>query len=92
MTLRRLPVPIQEQVQLELQQMIRDDVTESVSQSTSWILALIVVKKINGTHIQESRHIRIHVDSSICLESKPLNKALKKSHYRMQTIKDVLSH
>jgi hypothetical protein len=77
MPLRRLPEPIKEKVRLELEQMCRDGVIEPVHEPSAWISALLVVTRTDG-------RIRL------CLDPKPLNKALLRSHYRMQTIDDIL--
>jgi hypothetical protein len=77
MPLRRLPIPIKDKVQCELQQMCQDGIIEPVSEPSPWISALLVVAKPDG-------RVRI------CIDPKPLNKALKRSHYPMQTIEDVL--
>ena len=63
MPLRRLPEPIKEKVRLELKQMCRDGVIEPVSEPSAWISALLVVTRPDG-------RVRI------CLDPKPLNKAL----------------
>lgn len=74
---RRLPVPIKDTVKNELDAMCRDGIIEPVTEPSAWISALLVVRKANGK-------VRI------CLDPKPLNKALKRSNYPMPTIDDVL--
>ena len=78
MPLRRIPILIKEQVRQELQRMVNDGVIEPVSEPSPWISALLVVKK-------PREKVRI------CIDPKPLNKALKRSHYQMFAIDDVLS-
>jgi len=48
-----------------------------VTEPSSWVSALLVVAKPDG-------RIRL------CIDPKPLNKALKRARYRMPTIEDVL--
>ena len=50
---------------------------KAVEKSTDWISSLIVVKKPSGK-------------LRVCIDPKPLNKALKRSHYPLPTIEDVL--
>ena len=50
---------------------------EPVEGPTDWISSLVVVRKPNGT-------------PRICLDPKPLNRALKRSHYPMPTIEDLI--
>lgn len=79
MPIRRLPVALQDQVQAELAQLVQDGIIKPVTEPTPWISALLVVRKPNGK-------VRL------CIDPKPLNKALKRSHYKMSTIDDVLPH
>jgi RNase H-like domain found in reverse transcriptase/Reverse transcriptase (RNA-dependent DNA polymerase) len=77
MPLRRLPVATKDRVQQELDRMVREDIIAPVTQPTRWVSALLVVSKPNGG-------IRI------CLDPKPLNKALQRSQYYMPTLDDIL--
>ena len=74
---RRLPVAIKDRVKAELNEMCRNGIIEPVSEASPWVSALIVVTKPNG-------RLRI------CLDPRPLNKALKRSVYAMPTIDDIL--
>jgi hypothetical protein len=56
-----------------------DGVIEPVNEPSARILALLVVTRPDG-------HARI------CSDPKPLNNALLRSYYRMQTIDGILSH
>lgn len=75
--LRRLPIPIKDRVQAELDEMCRNGILEKVTQPSAWISALLVLHKPNG---------RLRV----CLDPKFLNIALKRNVYPMPTIDDVL--
>ena len=77
MPLRRIPVAMRDRVEAELRKMVDDDVIAPVSRPTPWVSALLVVAKQDGG-------IRI------CIDPKPLNKALQRSVYYMPTIDDVL--
>jgi len=74
---RRLPIPIKETGKQELEAMCRDDIIEPVTEPSAWISALLVLRKASG-------NVRI------CINPKPLNKALKRSNYPMPTIDNVL--
>ena len=74
---RRLPVPIRDEVKRELDAMCRDGIIEPVTGPSTWISALLVVRKPNGK-------VRI------CIDPKPLNKSLRRCNYMMGTIDDVL--
>ena len=75
MPLRRLPKTIHKLLRRELPRMINDGFIEPLSEPTPWISALLVVKKPSG---------KVRIDPKL------LNKALKKSHNWMSTIKEVL--
>src|SRR6267154_5236028 len=57
--------------------MIEQGIIEPVKDPSDWISALLVLVKPNGK-------------LRICIDPKPLNKALKRNHYLMPTIEDVL--
>ena len=75
--LRRLPVAIRDRVQAELQKMVDNDVIAAVTTPTPWVSALLVVTKQDGS-------------LRICIDPKPLNRALLRSTYYMPTVDDVL--
>jgi len=77
MPLRKLPVVIKEKVRAELEMLQREGIIAPVAEPTPWISALLVVAKPDG-------RVRI------CIDPKPLNKALMRDHYPMPTIDDVL--
>lgn len=74
---RRLPIAIKDRVKAELDEMCRNGIIEPVNEPSSWISALLVVHKPNNK-------LRIAIDP------RPLNLALKRCHYPMPTIDDVL--
>lgn len=53
-------------------------VIEKVEHPTSWVNALVVVHKPNGK-------------LRICLDPRPLNKAIKRHHCRLPTTEELLS-
>ena len=77
MPLRRLPIGIRDKVAAELQKMEANGIIAPVTEASSWVSALLVITKPDG-------RIRL------CIDPKPLNKALKRALYRMPTIEDVL--
>jgi len=78
MPLRRLPIAVRDKVAAELQEMEANGIIAPVTEPSSWVSALLVVAEPDG-------RIRI------CIDPKPLNKALKRAQYCMPTIDDVLS-
>jgi hypothetical protein len=80
MPVRRIPVPLRARVEAELRNMCRDGIiAEANDEPTNWISALLVVRKPSAPD-----KIRI------CIDPKPLNRALIRNTMYMQTIDDIL--
>jgi hypothetical protein len=77
MPLRRLPVALRDRIETELQRLTADNIIAPITEPTPWVSALLVVTKSNG-------------GLRICIDPKPLNKALKRCTYYMPTIDDIL--
>ena len=74
---RRLPIAVRDNVKAEIGRLVQEGVLAPVNEPTEWVSAMVVVKKANGS-------VRL------CIDPKPLNKALKRNHYHLRTIDDVL--
>ncbi|XP_062516385.1 uncharacterized protein K02A2.6-like [Corticium candelabrum] len=74
---RRVPVAMRQPLKAELDKLERTGVIEKISRPTKWMSSMVAVKKANGT-------IRI------CLDPKPLNRALKRSRYQIPVLDDIL--
>ena len=75
---RILPAPIREQVKQELERLESLGIIEKVEEPESWVNSLVTVRKKNGK-------VRI------CIDPTDLNKAIKREHYPMSTIDDILT-
>lgn len=75
---RRVSVPLRKKVKDELDRMERLDVIERVQEPSEWVNSLVTVVKPNGK-------IRL------CIDPKDLNHAIKREHYPMKTIEEVIS-
>ena len=74
---RKIPESLKQPLREHLDDLVKRDVIERVNGPTEWVSALVVVAKPNGK-------IRL------CLDPRPLNKALKRCHHPIPTIDDVL--
>lgn len=74
---RRPPVAIKDDFRTELNRLTNIGVIAPVNTPTDWISSIVVVKKPNGK-------------LRLCIDPKPLNQALKRNHYAMPTIEDIL--
>ena len=72
------PIALNEKCKMELERLVQRGIIAAVSEPTEWILSTVVVLKPNGK-------LR-----GVCLDPKPLNKALKRNHYPLPTIDDLL--
>jgi len=75
MPLRRIPIGIRDKVENELR-LQNDGIITPVSEPSNWISALLVVTKPNGK-------VRL------CLDHRPLNKAVKRALYMIPTVDDI---
>ena len=78
MPLRRLPIAVKDKVRIKLEQMVNQSIIVPEPEPSLWISALIIVTKPNG-------------DFRICIDPKPLKKALRRNHYPLPTIDDFVS-
>ena len=75
---RRLPHAIRPKVKEELDKLVQTGVIIPVTKPTSWVSQLCVAEK------KKSGALRI------CIDPKPLNKALKRPLYQLPVIDDIL--
>ena len=73
---RSVPEAVKMDVKAELDKLVKDGIISTVSEPTEWVSAMVVVKK-------PTKGIRI------CIDPKPLNKAIKRNHYPLPTVEDL---
>jgi len=74
---RKVPIAMRDKLKDEIENLVARKIIAPVSTPTDWISSMVAVNKSNGK-------IRL------CLDPKPLNKALKRNHYPLATIEDIL--
>ena len=74
---RRVPAAMMKPLKAELQDLQRRGIITPVECSTNWINGMVVVQKQNGK-------------LRVCIDPRPLNKALKRTHFPLPTIEDIL--
>jgi len=77
MPLRRIPIGIRDKVENELKHLETEGIIAPVTEPSRWISSLLIVTKLSGK-------IRL------CIDPRPLNKALKRAHYTIPMIDDIL--
>ena len=73
----RIPIVMQEKLEKELDTLEQQGIIVKVDVSTDWVSCVVVEQKKN-------RKLRV------CLDLRPLNKALKRAHYPMPVVDDLL--
>ena len=74
---RRIPVALKDKLKVELEKLVKKDVIEPASEPIPWVSTLALVVKKNG-------------NLWICIDPRPLNKALKREHFQLPTLDDLL--
>ena len=77
MPVRKVPLSVKGPLKEEIDRLIKLDLLAPVETPTDWISSMVVVQKSNG-------NIRL------CIDPKPLNKALKRNHYPLPVMDDLL--
>ncbi|XP_048257542.1 uncharacterized protein K02A2.6-like [Haliotis rufescens] len=75
--LRRIPHALKQDLKTELERLEKRGVITPVDTPTDWVSSLLIVKKPSG-------RLRL------CIDPKPLNKALKRCHYPLPVMEDIL--
>nr|XP_039259727.1 uncharacterized protein K02A2.6-like [Styela clava] len=75
---RRVPVALRELLKAELNRLEDLNVIEKITEPTEWVNSLVIVKKKNNA-------------LRICLDPLHLNRAIKREHFPMQTIEDIMT-
>jgi hypothetical protein len=74
---RKVPVSIRDKVKAKLEDMEAKGIIEKMDEPSDWVSQMAVTVKKNG-------------DLRICIDPRPLNKALKREHYPMPVLDDIL--
>ena len=77
MPLRRYPIALKDKLGRELERLESLGVLERVVSATDWVSSVVVETKKDGS-------------LRICIDQRPLNKALKRCHYPMPVVDDIL--
>ena len=75
--LRRVPEALRTPLKEYLDDLEARGVIEKVERPTEWVNSVVITRKANG-------------NLRLCLDPKPLNKALKRCHFPMPVIEDIL--
>ena len=76
---RRVAVALKPELQKKIDELERKGVLAKVTTPTDWISSMVAVRKPSGK-------------LRICLDPQDLNRALKRPHYPMPTVEEILPH
>ena len=74
----RVQVPLRAALKDALDDLVQQDILAPVQQPTPWVSSMVVVPKKDGK-------------PRICLDPRDLNKAIRREHYPLPTIEDILT-
>ena len=75
---QKIPHSLKPRLKQELERMIKLHIIEPVVEPTEWVNAMVIVEKPNGK-------------LRICLDPRPLNKAIKRHRYQLPTAEEIFS-
>lgn len=76
---RKLPFAIRDDVRRKLSEMESQNIIKKVEGPSEWVSSITVVKKAN-------------CDLRICLDPKELNNAIKREHFRLPSLDEIVSN
>uniref|UniRef100_A0A2C9M825 Reverse transcriptase domain-containing protein n=1 Tax=Biomphalaria glabrata TaxID=6526 RepID=A0A2C9M825_BIOGL len=74
---RNIPLTMKKKVKKEIELLVSRKILVPVDEPTDWVSQMAVFKKTNG-------------NLRICIDTQHLNKALKREHYKLPTLEDIL--
>ncbi|MDY6787809.1 MAG: retroviral-like aspartic protease family protein, partial [candidate division WOR-3 bacterium] len=75
---RSLPVSLRPKVKKELDRLLKLGIISKIDEPTSWVSQFVVREKKHSDQVR------------LCIDPKPLNKALQREHYHLPTFEEVL--
>ena len=76
---RKIPIKLKEKVKEELNRMEREQIIVRETEPTDWVSSLVTVLKPGGA-------VRV------CLDPRDLNRAIKRQHYPLKTVEEVMAN
>ena len=75
---RKVPMALRTRLKAELDRMVQNEIIAPVQEPTDWVNSLVIIEKSNGK-------------LRVCLDPRPLNKAIKREHFQIPTTEESLS-
>ena len=88
---RKVPVHLQDAFHEEVEQLVKIDVLEKVTEPTEWVNSFVIVEKvIDSSNAHSPNHV-IKKSICLCIDPKDLNEALEREPYYSRTIDELIS-
>ena len=88
---RRVPVHLQDAFHEEIEQLVKIDVLEKVTEPTEWVNSFVIVEKvIDSSNAHSPNHV-IKKSIRLCIDPKDLNEALEREPYYSRSIDELIS-
>ena len=88
---RKVPVHLQEAFHEEVEQLVKIDVLEPVTEPTEWVNSFVIVEKVIDSSNAHSPHHSSKKSIRLCIDPKDLNEALEREPYYSRTIDELIS-
>ena len=75
---RKVPIALKDELKAELDTMVKNGVITPIQEPTDWVNSIVIVEKRNWK-------------LRICLDPRPLNRAIKKEHFQLPKTENILS-
>ena len=88
---RKVPIHLQDAFHEEVEQLVKIDVLEKVTEPTEWVNSFVIVEKvIDSSNAHSPNHV-IKKSIRLCIDPKDLNEALEREPYYSRTIDELIS-
>ena len=71
-------IVIKDKVKTKLDKILAVGISTKAEEPTKWVSGMVVIEKSNG-------------DLRLCIDPRPLNKAIRRQHHKMPTTDEVLA-
>ena len=88
---RKVPVHLQDAFHEEVEQLVKIDVLEKVTEPTEWVNSFVIVEKVIDSSNAHSPNHSIKKSIRLCIDPKDLNEALEREPYYSRSIDELIS-
>lgn len=87
--LRRLPYALLMPVKQKIEEMLKDGVIKQQVEPTAWVNSMVVIDK-RKSKSREAKEITKE-DIRLCIDPRQLNKAIKRAHYPLPSVEEIIN-